>query len=190
VIRKFLFLTLLLSGPLSGAPLETASAQEIRLSLEQIGRQLHSQAVEIALFQEQVLGFENSLRSLKQDLKTTSPEKGTEKRLSTLEKANEALICDFKTLKNSLNETSSTITHCQTQLNKLEKQVSTDIQNLKNMMQSMLALLQGEARSYIVQPGDSLGQIALQHKTDIKTLKKLNNLSSDTIFSGQKIILP
>ena len=43
---------------------------------------------------------------------------------------------------------------------------------------------------YTVKPGDSLGQIALDLKTDIKTLKQLNNLSSDTIRVGQRLVTP
>ena len=190
---KSALLLILLGGTLCGAPQESLVVQELRLSLEQMGRQLHSQGVEINIFQERALSLENTLSSLKQELKASSSDKALERRISTLEKAHEILIADFKTLKNHINETNASITQCQTQLGKIDKQITSDIQSLKTSMQSMLALLQGEARegrTYTVQPGDSLGQIAVNHKTDIKTLKKMNNLTSDTIFSGQKIILP
>ena len=43
---------------------------------------------------------------------------------------------------------------------------------------------------YVVKPGDSLGEIALKHKTSISNLKKLNNLNNDRIIVGQKIKVP
>ncbi len=189
-IATFLLL-LLTGGALFGASShDSALLQELRLSLEQLSRQVHSQSVEINLFQERALSLENSVKNLKQEHRTGSSDRGVEKRIGTIEKSQEAMVTDLKSLKNHLNETNRSITECQSQLTKIDKQLTSDIHALKGSIQSMLALLQGEGKSYIVQNGDSLGQIALNHKTDIKTLKKLNNLSTDKIYSGQKLILP
>ena len=188
---KTLFVSILAGGSLYGAsPQESLAVQELRLALEQMGHKLHSQSVEITLFQERALTLENLLNSLKREIKNSSSDKALERRTATLEKAHETLIGDFKTLKNHLNETHASVAQCQAQIAKIDKHISSDIASLKASMQSMLALLQGEARSYTVQAGDSLGKIAQDHKTDLKTLKKLNNFTSDAIFTGQKIILP
>ncbi|MCH9624962.1 MAG: hypothetical protein S4CHLAM123_01240 [Chlamydiales bacterium] len=67
------------------------------------------------------------------------------------------------------------------------------VERLLSCFKSILAILEdaeGESSTYTVQSGDSLGQIALNHKTNIKTLKQLNNLSTDTIRVGQKIKVP
>jgi LysM repeat protein len=184
-------LTILWSAPLRATPQESLALQEVRLTLENIGRQLHSQGVELSLFQERALSLEKTLSVLKQEIKApSSADKTLERRVTTLEKGGEALVSDLKSLKNYIHETNTTVTQCLTQLGKVERQLTCDIQTLKSSIQSMLALLQGEGRTYIVKPGDSLGQIALEQKTDIKTLKQLNNLSSDTIFSGQRLTLP
>ncbi len=183
---------LLYSSFLGAAPLpESAAVQELRLTVERLNYQLNSQTVDLGLVQERAEKLEASLNRLKQEIKAASSDKPIEKRITTLEKAHETLISDLKLLKGHFNETTQTVTTIQTQLNKIDKQLTSDIHSLKNSIQSMLLLLQGDGKSYIVKSGDSLGKIAQDHKTDIKTLKKLNNLSNDDIiFSGQKLLLP
>lgn len=43
---------------------------------------------------------------------------------------------------------------------------------------------------YIVKKGDVLGTIAQKHKVSVAQLKKANNLKKDTIFVGQKLVIP
>ncbi|MEG0022515.1 MAG: LysM peptidoglycan-binding domain-containing protein, partial [Bacilli bacterium] len=43
---------------------------------------------------------------------------------------------------------------------------------------------------YIVKPGDSLYKIALEHNTTVDEIIKLNNLGTNNISIGQKLILP
>jgi LysM repeat protein len=47
-----------------------------------------------------------------------------------------------------------------------------------------------EAVVHIVKGGDSLGTIARQHGTTVATLKRLNNLKSDVVRVGQRLIVP
>ncbi len=42
---------------------------------------------------------------------------------------------------------------------------------------------------YVVQPGQTLWQIALAYKTTVDQLKTLNNLSSDSIYDGQRLFI-
>lgn len=189
---------LLIGGALFGAPHESLAIQEMRASLEQVGYQVHSHQVEIDLFQERLDRLEKSLDTLSRQLKQGKQESALENRLTKLERAHDTLISDIKSLRGHLNETNSSLASCQTKLSQIDKQLSSDIKGLKSSLESMLALLQkGEGAPspetstlYVVKPGDSLGQIALDHKTDIKTLKQVNNLASDTIYVGQKLILP
>ena len=186
-------LILLSCGALFGAPQESLAIQELRLALENIGQKLHSQQIDMTLFHERMQTLEALYKTVKQEFKASPLGQAVEKRVATLEKAQEAIAADLKTLKNYVNETASTLSQCQNQLAKIDKQLNSDIQFLKSSLNSMLALLQPAAaqeRAYTVQSGDSLGQIALEHKTTIKALKELNNLSTDIIYVGQKIILP
>ena len=43
---------------------------------------------------------------------------------------------------------------------------------------------------YVVKKGDVLGTIARKHKISVARLKKANNLKKDTIFVGQKLVIP
>lgn len=43
--------------------------------------------------------------------------------------------------------------------------------------------------AYVVQPGDSLGVIAQKYKTTVDSLKRANNLKTDTINVGQKLVI-
>ena len=48
----------------------------------------------------------------------------------------------------------------------------------------------GDVALYTVKSGDTLGKIASTHKTTVKELQKLNNLSTTQIKAGQKLKMP
>ena len=48
----------------------------------------------------------------------------------------------------------------------------------------------GETKEYVVKAGDTLGSIAYGNGCNIRQLKKLNGLTSDTIREGQKLKVP
>lgn len=48
----------------------------------------------------------------------------------------------------------------------------------------------GAGETYVVQKGDMLSRIAVRHGTSVSAIKQVNNLKSDKIIVGQKIIMP
>lgn len=161
------------------------AVQELKINFEQLSYQLHGQKVELDLLLERLNTLEKNVSKLSSNL--PSP---LESRVCSLEKAHKALITDFQSLKKHIDTTNSSLAQCQKKLSDIDKQLSSDIKTLKNSLNSMLALLGEEGSDlYTVQPGDSLGKIALQHKTTTKNIKDLNNLKSDTIIVGQKLKL-
>ena len=73
-----------------------------------------------------------------------------------------------------------------------------EIKELNNLDSDMIlvgqALLLEEKSSgnivYIVEPGDSLYQIAIRNNTTIQKIKDLNDLKSDIIYIGQDLLIP
>lgn len=47
-----------------------------------------------------------------------------------------------------------------------------------------------KSNTYIVKKGDSLYQIAIKYSTNVEELKKINNLTSNSLSIGQVLILP
>ncbi len=60
----------------------------------------------------------------------------------------------------------------------------------RKLSKSYPAKAGASANAYVVQSGDNLTEIANLHGTSIKAIKSINNLSSDKILIGQKIIIP
>lgn len=152
--------------------------QELKASISQLEYQCHSQKVELNILSEKIDALEASLSSAK---KNDGEPKTLEKRLCTLEKTQERL--------------NDEIAQCKQKLNDIDKQVTQDLKSVKSSLQSMISYLQKEdmgsdGKYYVVKSGDSLGQIALDHRTDIKKLRELNQLKGDRIFAGQKLKLP
>lgn len=186
---RILLLFVMLISPLVAAPQrEGVAIQEMRLLCDEFAQKLHNQKVELDLLSEKINNVDDALQSLRHDTNRSTVLSGpiSTDRLAQIEKRQEALATDIATLKNHFNASSL-------QIARLEKELSQDIRSLKSSLQSMLALLKGEAASenlYVVKPGDSLGQIALDHKVSLKQLRELNQLSNDKIFVGQKLQLP
>ncbi|MFZ0565684.1 MAG: LysM peptidoglycan-binding domain-containing protein [Chlamydiales bacterium] len=182
---RLLAFCLLIGGSLSGAP--SLEMQQMHLTLDQYGYQLNNHKIEIELLYERIQSLETALTELHQELMHRNQKSSLEKRFSSLEKAHETLVNDFITLKKHMNETKSALAQCQDKTS----QISSDVKSLKSSLHSMLALLQKEnGQTYTVKSGDSLGQIALEYKTDIKAIKERNQLTNDTIYPGQELIIP
>lgn len=197
-MRDKLLLLLFVTSSLIAAPDKRIAVEEVRIELRDLSQQLKGQKSELELLHDQLNTLQTSIESVKEDKALMNngeaaleKEKGSllEKRVGTLEKSNKTLIADLKTLKDHLNTSTETLARCESKVVALDQQLSGDIKSLKSSLQSMLVLMQGGEKFYTVQPGDSLGKIALDHKISIKMLKEQNALSTDQIVVGQKLLL-
>ena len=112
-----------------------------------------------------------------------------------------------KTLSNYINKKNTYIVQKGDSLYQIAKKYNTtvnDIKSLNNLTSNALSIGQelkipvtennetkdDNSNIYIVQKGDSLYQIAKKYNTSVDELKKINNLTSNTLSIGQKITLP
>jgi LysM repeat protein len=74
-------------------------------------------------------------------------------------------------------------------LNELTRQES-EIVHLKSELKDIKEPPKTEIKSYVVKKGDTLGEIAEKFGTTVSAMKKKNNLKSNTVYIGQKLLIP
>ena len=68
--------------------------------------------------------------------------------------------------------------------------VSADAASVKAPKATKAVKYTGATKTYVVKNGDSLGKIAHDNGTNVRTLKELNGLKKDRVFIGQKLKVP
>ncbi len=74
-------------------------------------------------------------------------------------------------------------------IEKYKKKDATDTSSTSSRVESRGDKSPSESKVYIVKKGDTLWSIAKKHQISLKDLKKLNNLSANTLSIGQKLKL-
>lgn len=122
------------------------------------------------------------------------------------------LTADLKLMKTQANDTATALGQYKLKFSEIETLLQTQSQHMHNLetaMQSMMEVWQAKEaarnvssgasaivqstdglRSYVVQPGDSLGKIAQSQHVTVQGLREANQLSNDRIFPGQTLKLP
>jgi len=73
---------------------------------------------------------------------------------------------------------------------KSELNITEDVSPVKTEDKSQKSSSTSTSRYYTVKKGDTLGKIASQFKTTEKTIMEVNKLKKDTVYIGQKLIIP
>lgn len=73
---------------------------------------------------------------------------------------------------------------------KSELNITEDVSPVKTEDRSQKLSSTSTSRYYTVKKGDTLGKIASQFKTTEKTIMEVNKLKKDTVYIGQKLIIP
>jgi LysM repeat protein len=84
------------------------------------------------------------------------------------------------------------LTKHESEIYQLKKEISTkEILGKEIEEKPLKSILKTEkGKYYIVQKGDYLTKIAQKFNTSVSEIKKLNNLKSDTVYPGQKLLIP
>ena len=73
---------------------------------------------------------------------------------------------------------------------KSELNITEDVSPVKTEDKSQKSSSTSTSRYYTVKKGDTLGKIASQFKTTEKAIMEVNKLKKDTVYIGQKLIIP
>jgi len=84
------------------------------------------------------------------------------------------------------------LTKHESEIYQLKKEISTkEILGKEIEEKPLKSILKTEkGKYYIVQKGDYLTKIAQKFNTSVSEIKKLNDLKSDTVYPGQKLLIP
>lgn len=162
---------------------------------------------EIDILKQKFSTLEEIVESLKRDVDSLKNDQNAnlevakdrfQSKLNVTDGALKGFASDLKALKSHANEGTDTIQRQAKKISELENIVKSQdkkIDHLKSLLNTLLTTLDTDESSsdyttYEVKFGDSLGLIAQKHGVKIKSIKQLNALTSDTIFTGQKLKIP
>ncbi len=173
-----------------------SSLRQLDAEVDNFKFELHSGKMDSEILDQRVKDQNKSLAALEDRIKSVKESseklaKSEAKKLSSdwssIKKEQEHLNKQIASLKQDYQSSSKINKQLQEELTQVRK----DIANLSSAMHSLSGVLsKSETSTYKVRKGDSLGIIASKHKITVENLKKVNNLKKDTIYVGQKLIIP
>lgn len=198
-----LALALLLVSPLEAAPYPSSGQRTLRETLGDIDHDIRNHDAEIRSVKEKLLNHEVIIEALQKLVRKTKEEtqgsnSGQADRVVQVEKALKGVSADIKQLHEHANKLAEAMNGYKEHLATIEGKITLQGKNAEHLQLAMRSLIDaleldidtGDGSFYTIKSGDSLGQIALDHKTSIKKIKELNNLKKDTIRVGQKLRMP
>lgn len=179
---------------------------EVQTNLDDLRHDTNCFETEIQILDGRIKCFENALASLKQQEieKQQSRIDQIAHQLSSLEKKWTAFEKKQDVGKEGLDhlslhakETNMALAQFKNRIEELESEVLSQnrrleaLSKLKANIESLTKALKADGQKiYKVRPGDTLEKIAKNNKTDVATLKQLNQLSQDLIVIDQELKLP
>ena len=179
---------------------------EVQTNLDDLRHDTNCFGAEIQIIDGRIRSFENALASLKQqeiDRQQTQLEKNTlqllalERKWAAFEKKQESGKEGIENLSTHAKETNMALAQFKNRIEELESEVLAQnrrleaLSKLKGNIENLTKVLRLDSQKlYKVRPGDSLEKIAKIHKTDVATLKQINQLQQDLIVVDQELKLP
>jgi uncharacterized phage infection (PIP) family protein YhgE len=138
------------------------------------------------------------LKAAREAVKDSSDQSGT--RQKNFDKTLDKLTGDLKQLKSHCNDLSSLVNDLSKTVSNLKEGSQAQALVIKELEQAMRGLTlalggrgsvkgDGSGSIHVVRSGDSLEKIARQYGMSISELKELNSLKSNTIRTGQELLI-
>ncbi len=177
--------------------------RQLSLEVEELKGSLQQAHLEISALEDRIQSQESTLVAFEKGPNSSGQVQELEKRLEELKLALQLSSSELKALNAHANSTNDSLVGYRDKIQDLEQSVKEqnnrliEVTKLRSTLASISKAVreqQGPASSsdplsYEVQPGDTLGKIAVKHGTTVPKLKELNNLSSTKIIVGQTLKL-
>ncbi|MFN4226515.1 MAG: LysM peptidoglycan-binding domain-containing protein [Candidatus Ratteibacteria bacterium] len=137
----------------------------------------------LSFFQDEIINIKNSMAKVDEEIKNLNRD------ISNLKK-------EIEMVKNTVNENNKIIIEefmrHEKDISKLKEIITseTDISSKIDIEKVKSFEFEKDNKIYIVQKGDYLSKIAEKFRVNVDEIKKVNNLKSDIIYPGQKLIIP
>lgn len=178
---------------------------KIRTEVEDLKHDLNTSDIELHILEGKLLDQEESILTLKEQLVDQQNNRLDElhhallafnKKVSAVEKKQDELISDIKSLVAHANDTTTALSQYKDKIYEIEKSVLSqnkkfeEVAKVKKTLEHLSLEPKHELTSYVIREGDSLQKIAKQFSVSVEDLKKINHLKEDLIFSGQTLHIP
>jgi LysM repeat protein len=177
---------------------------EMRVELGDLSHSIQALRTESQLLQERLREQEGVTESLSKYRSRFDSQlqqlSWLEKKYTLLEKQQERIISDLKTLSKHFDQSGSSLSSTQEKVRALQAQVDQqsahlhDIQQLKSTLNQVSKAIrekdrEPETKRYRVKAGDNLEKISKQAHVSIAEIMKRNHLNTDKIYVGQELDL-
>lgn len=179
---------------------------EVQTNLDDLRHDTNCFQAEIQILEGRIKCFENALASLKLNElekhqaridQIANQLQLLDKKWLSFEKKQDAGKESLEHLSKHANDTNTVLSQFKNRMEELEKEMGAQnrrleaLGKLKGNIEALTKAIKSEGQKiYKVRPGDSLEKIAKAHKTDVATLKQLNQLQQDLIVVDQEIKIP
>lgn len=179
---------------------------EVQTNLDDLRHDTNCFETEIQILDGRIKCFENALASLKQQEIEKQQNRidqiahqlaALERKWTSFEKKQDANREGMEHLSLHSKETNIALTQFKNRIEELETEVLSQnrrleaLSKLKANIETLTKALKADGQKiYKVRSGDTLEKIAKNNKTDVATLKQLNQLSQDLIVVDQELKIP
>lgn len=121
--------------------------------------------------------------------------------VESIEMENARLVQEFQRLQNEVRSCNAQMAQFNSAMQTLEAKQASEMAELIRRVEALLKKSaasrpapsrssRGAGREHVVEAGHTLSAIAQAYGTTVKAIKQANNLSSDSIYVGQKLFIP
>ena len=177
---------------------------EMNYEIEELKVSLQQAHIEINALEDRIQSQESELLDLRPSSQGSDHITALERRFEELKAAQKSSLADLNSLNVHANKTTSSLSGYRDKIQTLEKKIATqdhrlnEVVKLKQTLSSISQAMKtpqntsntAGTTTYRVIAGDTLGKIALRNHTSVQKIKELNNLNSNRIIVGQKLMIP